>query len=113
MNANISNKTVKKSKSQSGGILSWIDQYDSLVIFGSFGILIVLTVLYTGLFQAGPIVRDNVVFNTAMAVLLSAGFIYVIFHFMGAQLSIFGKSFDIGMFIYIFIVFFVIFVMGN
>jgi hypothetical protein len=102
-----------KGNGDGGGLIAWITQYDSLVIFGAFGALIVLTVLYTGLFQAGDIVRTNVLFNAAMAVLMSFAFIWVIFHFMGAKLFIFGKGFDIGMIIYIAIVLFVMFVLGN
>lgn len=101
------------SGSGSSGLIDWITQYDSLVIFGGLGLMIFLTVLYTGLFQAGPIVRTNVLFNAAMAILMSAGFIWVIFHFMGAKLVIFGYPIDIGMIIYIAIVFFVMFVLGN
>lgn len=97
----------------SGGLIDWITQYDSLVVFGGLGGMIFLTVLYTGLFQAGPIVRTNVLFNAAMAIMMSAGFIWVIFHFMGAKLVIFGYPIDIGMIIYIAIVFFVMFVLGN
>jgi hypothetical protein len=106
-------KVSSSGKSSSGDLISWIIQYDSLVVFGGFGGLIVLTVLYTGIFHAGPVVRTNVLFNAAMAVLMSFGFIWVIFHFMGEKITIFGKNFDIGMIIYIFIVFFVIFVLGN
>ena len=101
------------SGSGSSGLIDWITQYDSLVIFGGLGLMIFLTVLYTGLFQAGPIVRTNVLFNAAMAILMSAGFIWVIFQFMGAKLVIFGYPIDIGMIIYIAIVFFVMFVLGN
>jgi hypothetical protein len=116
MNTTVSatGKVSGAGKSSGGSdLISWITQYDSLVVFGGFGALIVLTVLYTGLFHAGPVVRTNVLFNAAMAVLMSFGFIWVIFHFMGAKITIMGKSFDIGMIIYIFIVFFVIFVLGN
>jgi hypothetical protein len=110
---NVIGSQVKQSKNRDGGLINWITQYDSLVVFGGFGILIVLTILYTGLFQAGPIVRTNVLFNAALAILVSVLFIWTIFHFMGAKLNILGKSFDMGMIIYVFIVAFVIFVMGN
>lgn len=111
--SNNKNTSSKKGSSGNGGIIDWVTQYDSLVIFGGLGGVIFLTVLYTGLFQAGPIIRPNVVFNAALAILMSFGFIWVIFHFMGAKISIFGKSFDVGMIIYIAIVFFVMFVLGN
>jgi hypothetical protein len=112
-------KIIKPSSSASsangnrGGLIDWVTQYDSLVVFGGLGLMIFLTVLYTGLFQAGPIVRTNVLFNAAMAMIMSGAFIWVIFHFMGAKLVIFGYPIDIGMIIYITIVFFVMFVLGN
>lgn len=110
---NLYSGATKSRDSSSGGLINWITQYDSLVVFGGFGTLIVLTVLYTGLFQAGPIKRDNVLFNAALAILVSVGFIWTIFHFMGAKINILGKTLDMGMIIYVFIVAFVIFVMGN
>jgi hypothetical protein len=96
-----------------GGLIDWITQYDSLVVFGGLGLMVFLTVLYTGLFQAGPIVRTNVLFNAAMAIIMSGVLIWIIFHFMGAKLVIFGYPIDIGMIIYIAIVFFVMFILGN
>jgi len=111
----MNNQTIKPSstKIKNANFFDFITQYDSLFIFGGFGIMIILTVLYTGIFHAGPIIRTNVLFNAAMAILMSAAFIWVIFHFMGSKLFIFGYPIDIGMFIYIAIVFFVIFVFGN
>lgn len=106
-------KSTKTSDSSGGGLIDWITQYDSLVIFGGFFGIIFLTVLYTGLFQAGSIIRKNVLFNGALAILMAFAFIWVIFHFMGAKISVFGKSFDIGMLIYISVVFFVMFILGN
>jgi hypothetical protein len=107
-------KNTKSSKTNDGGgFIDWITQYDSLVIFGGLFGLIFLTVLYTGLFQAGSIIRKNVLFNGAMAILMAFSFIWVIFNFMGAKISIFGKSFDIGMVIYISVVIFVMFILGN
>jgi hypothetical protein len=104
--------TVKVPKSDSG-IIGWITQYDSLVVFGGLGLVVFLTVLYTGLFQAGPITRPDVLFNAALAILMAFGFVYVIFVFIGQKIVIFGKAFDIGMVIYIFIVCFVMFILGN
>jgi len=108
-----SSSSSSSGSTNNSGLFDWITQYDSLVVFGGLGVMIFLTVLYTGLFQAGDIIRTNVLFNAAMAILMSAGFIWVIFHFMGAKLVIFGYPIDIGMIIYIAIVFFVMFVLGN
>ena len=108
----VKNRPVSKTNTNTG-LLQWITQYDSLVVFGGFGLVICLTVLYTGLFQAGPMYRSSVVFNAAMGILMAFGFMYIIYTFMGEKINIWGKSFDIGMVIYIFIVCFVIFVFGN
>jgi hypothetical protein len=94
-------------------MLSWVTEYESLVIFGGFGIVILITIVLAGIFQAGPVVRNNVLYNAFGAFLMAGAFIYVIFAFMGSQLVILGKPIDVGMIIYISIVLFVIFVLGN
>ena len=93
--------------------MSLITEYDSLVVFGGFGIAIIITIILTGIFQAGPVVRDNVLYNTVGAFAMAGVFIYLIFAFMGSTIVILGQVIDIGMIIYIAIVLFVIFVLGN
>lgn len=110
MSNNIS--IIKHPKSQSSFIES-ITQYESIFIFGSFGCAIVLIIILTGIFQAGPVVRDNVLYNAVGAICMAFGFIYIIFTFMGKQIIILGEQIDIGMVIYIAIVLFVMFVFGN
>jgi len=44
---------------------------------------------------------------------MAFGFIYVIFTFMGNQVIILGEQVDIGMILYVAIVLFVMFVLGN
>ncbi len=112
MNTISSANKIKAPKNNSG-LIGLITQYDSLVVFGGFGSLIFLTVLYTGLFQAGPMVRESVVFNAALGILMAFAFIYIIFKFIGEKIVVFGKSFDVGMVVYIAIVLFVIFIFGN
>jgi len=107
-----SNTTITKPQSDKG-FISFITQYDSLVIFGGFGILILGIIILTGLFHAGPIVRTNLLFNAAGGLLMAFAFIWIIISFMGAKIVILGKSFDIGMIIYIFIVCFIMFILGN
>jgi hypothetical protein len=104
--------TIVKPKSDKG-LIGWITQYDSLVVFGGLGVAIMATIIFTGLFQAGPVVRTNVLFNALCGFSVALLFIWLIFKFMGSQIVVMGKSFDVGMIIYILIVFFVIFVMGN
>ena len=109
----MSNNVSLKKSQQNMSLIDWITQYDSLVVFGGFGIAIMGVILFTGIFQAGPVVRDNVLYNALGAMLMSIGFIYVIFKFMGNQVIILGKQVDIGMFVYVAIVLFVMFVLGN
>jgi len=103
-------KIVSKS---SGSFMNWVTQYESLVIFGGFGLVVLITIILTGIFQAGPVVRDNVLYNAFGAMIMAGAFIYIIFSFMGSQIIILGKPIDVGMVIYISIVLFVIFVFGN
>ena len=109
----MSNNVSLKKSQQNMSLIDWITQYDSLVVFGGFGLAIMGVILFTGIFQAGPVVRDNVLYNALGAMLMSIGFIYVIFKFMGNQVIILGKQVDIGMFVYVAIVLFVMFVLGN
>ena len=103
-------KPVASSK---GGFLDWISNYESLVVFGGFGALIVGVVILSGIFQAGPEYRYNVLYNAFGAMIMAVAFIYTIFNFMGSKLLIFGKSVDVGMIIYVSIVLFIMFVFGN
>ena len=109
----MSNNVSLKKSQKSMSVIDWVTQYDSLVVFGGFGLAIMGVILFTGIFQAGPVVRDNVLYNALGAMLMSIGFIYVIFKFMGNQVIILGKQVDIGMFVYVAIVLFVMFVLGN
>ena len=99
--------------SKSGSLIDFITEYDSLVIFGGFGVAILFTIIITGVFQAGPVVRDNLLYNAVGAMAMALGFIYIIFKCMGTTVVILGKSLDVGMLIYMAIVLFVMFVFGN
>lgn len=98
---------------KSSSFISWVTQYESLVIFGGFGIVILITIILAGIFESGPVVRDNILYNAFGAMIMGGAFIYIIFSFMGSQIVILGKTIDVGMIIYIGIVLFVIFVFGN
>jgi hypothetical protein len=75
--------------------------------------IIFLGIILTAIFQSGPTVRNNLFFNSAGALGMGFLFIYVIFKFMGAKISLFGVKIDMGLSIYILIVLFVIFVLGG
>ena len=83
------------------------------MIFGGFGFAIIIVICLTGIFQAGPIVRENALYNALGAICMAIGFVYLIFTVMGDQVIILGSQIDIGMVIYIAIVLFVMFVLGN
>ena len=107
--------TISNSKSK-GNNKSFLDsllENESIVIFGGLGVSILLTIILTGMFQTGPAQREYVLFNSLGALLMGVGFIYLIITFMGAKVNILGATFDVGMFIYIIIVLFVMFVLGN
>jgi hypothetical protein len=109
----MSNNVSLKKSQQNMSLIDWITQYDSLVVFGGFGLAIVGVIVFTGIFQAGPGVRDNVLYNALGAIVMAIGFVYIIFKFMGNQVIILGNQVDIGMIIYVAIVLFVMFVLGN
>ena len=109
----MSNNVSLKKSQQNMSLIDWITQYDALVVFGGFGLAIMGVILFTGIFQAGPDFRNNVLYNALGAMFMAGGFIYVIFKFMGNQVIILGEQVDIGMFIYVGIVLFVMFVLGN
>jgi hypothetical protein len=102
-----------KPKSTISSVVDFITQYDSLVVFGGLGVSVLAVIIITGIFQAGPVIRSNILYNAFGAILMGAMFIYIIFTFMGAKLNLFGKKIDIGMIIYIGIVFFIMFILGN
>ena len=107
------NNTIAKKSAGDMSFITWITQYESLVVFGGFGIAIMAAIIFTGIFQSGPPLRSNVLYNALGAFALAAAFIYTIFKFMGSNVVILGKTIDTGMIIYVAIVVFVIFVMGN
>lgn len=111
------NKILKSNGGNGGNkgfsLMNFITQYDSLVVFGGLILLILATIILTGLFVAGPIVRTDLLFNAGGAFLISFLFIYVIFTFMGQHIVIFGVRFDVGMVLYILIVLFIMFILGN
>lgn len=104
---------ISNSSKSPNKIIDFISNYETLVVFGGFGFVVVLTIVFTGIFQSGPTVRDNVLYNAFGALLLASIFVYVIYRFIGNKVTILGSSFDFGMLIYAAIVLFIMFVLGN
>lgn len=71
------------------------------IIVGFTAIALVSVTLFE---QVIPNVRTQFSSNIVAAV-GAVGFIFVIFRFIGAEINIFGKSFDIGMILYVFSIF--------
>ena len=103
----------KNKKDNQPGLIDFITQNDALVVFGSVILMILLVIILTGLFIAGPVVRDNLFYNIGGMFLLGCLFVYLIFKFMDHKIIIFGKAFDFGVIFYIFIVVFICFVLAN
>jgi hypothetical protein len=110
---NKNTNTIHKTSNKQGSFIDWITQYESLVVFGGFGIAIMAAIILNGMFQAGPTIRTNLLYNAMGAFAMAIGFIYLIFRFMGSNVVIMGKTVDMGMIVYIAIVLFIMFVLGN
>jgi hypothetical protein len=108
-----SKNSNSNSKDNSKSFIDSILEYESVVIFGGLGVSIIGTIILTGMFQSGPAQRDSVIFNAAGALCMGVGFIYLILTFMGSKVTIYGEKIDVGMLIYIIIVLFIMFVLGN
>jgi len=109
----IASNAVIKHKHTHNSFLDWITQYDSFVIFSIGFIAVILTIIITGLFHSGDSVRTNVLFNSLCGLGLAFTTIWLIFKFMGAKITLLGKSFDFGMLVYISVILFIVFIFGN
>jgi len=106
-------KNADSGANNKGGLIDFIFKYDSLVIFGGLIVAILATIIFTGLFVAGPIIRDNLLYNAAGSMLMAFLFIYLILKFMAETIVIFGAKVDFGMILYISIIFFIMFMFSN
>tara|TARA_B100000989_G_scaffold275019_1_gene234228 strand:- start:169 stop:627 length:459 start_codon:yes stop_codon:yes gene_type:complete len=102
---NISNKYIKQEKTS---FLTNIKQ----LLFGSDtgfvitmigGLFVLAVVAMAFLDQKVPAFRTNLVSNI-MGYALAIFFIYIVYEFMGKQITVLGKSFDFGMIIYLVVI---------
>lgn len=102
---NIDNQYIKQEKTS---FLTKIKQ----LLFGSdlgliltmiFGLFFLAVVSMAFLDQKVPAFRTNLVSNI-MGYALAIFFIYIVYEFMGKQITILGKSFDFGMIIYLVVI---------
>ena len=113
MSNSLTNSKSNISKNKSKSFIDILLEYESIVVFGGLGCAILGIIILSGLFHAGPSQRDSVVFNSAGALVMGVGFIYIVITFMGSEINIYGNKIDIGMIIYVAIVLFVMFVLGG
>jgi hypothetical protein len=107
-------KHTKQSQSiNTGGFWDIISNNEGVFMFIILIVTILVGIILTGLFQSGPTIRNNLLFNAAGAIGMAIFFIFIIFRFLGARIVLLGVTVDIGLIIYILIVCFVIFVLGG
>lgn len=110
-NMAMNNKISKNNNS--GGIFDFFLRNEMLLIGMVFFAMIIACVIVAGMYQNVPEERQNVAFNQFNLILLSLVFVYVIMTFMGQNIEIFDKTFDMGMILYVSIVMFIMFILGG
>lgn len=112
VNNSINLETGKKSIIQS--MIDFITEYSFLTITMLFILMVFISILVSVFFDKIPYGRNNTgIFDTLYIFVFALLFIIIIFRFMGAETVLFGKKFDLGLGIYLGIIFFIAFVMGG
>lgn len=102
---NISPNPNKAISSVSNSLMNFFFGSDIAVVLTIIVGFILIALISVTLFeQVIPNVRTNFSSNI-MAAIGAVGFIFVIFRYMGAKMDILGKSFDVGMILYVFSIF--------
>ena len=111
--ANYINSKVNPSFMQS--IINFITNYSFLTIVMLFCGMVFLSVVVTIFYRNIPnnSNQNTSTFDGIYIIVFTLIFSIVIFKFMGAETIILGKKFDLGLGIYIGIIFFIAFVMGG
>ena len=101
-------------KSSQGSFLDFILKNDFLFMAIAFFDMIMVAVIIAGLYDRQPTEdRSEIAFTQFNLILLSLGFVYVIVTFMNEKIDLFGKTFDMGMILYVAIVMFIMFILGG
>ena len=108
---NVINSKVNPSFMQS--IINFITNYSFLTIILLFCGMVLLSAAVTIFFDNIPNTGGNNIFDGLYIIIFTLIFVIVIFNFMGAETIILGKKFDLGLGIYLGIIFFIAFVMGG
>lgn len=94
-------------------IASFFSEHSFLAIVFGFIIMVLFAVFISAKYDNVGSTRQNVVFSNINMILMAFLFVYIIVKFAGEKINLFGKSFDMGLFLYIAIVFFIAFVLGG
>ena len=104
---------LSKQQDTTNGFWDIISNNEAVFMFALLILTILVGIILTGIFQAGPAIRSNLLFNAMGAIGMAVLFVFIIFKFLGAKIRLLGVSIDVGLIIYIMIVCFVIFVLGG
>lgn len=111
--SNVINSKVNPSFMQS--IINFITNYSFLAIILLFCGMIIISAMVTVFYRNIPNTNTggNSIFDGIYIIIFTIIFVIVIFNFMGAETIILGKKFDLGLGMYLGIIFFIAFVMGG
>ena len=104
------------SASNNSSVKSFINgllKYDSFIVFGGMGLVIIAVIMVTVLFEKVDSMRTNVLFNNAIAIAMGIFFIYLVFTFMGQYVTIFKVKIDFGLILFLLLGIIIIFVLGD
>jgi hypothetical protein len=94
-------------------LAEFIARHDSALIFLGFFCVVLFAIVMTVLFQQVDHLRQNVLFNNAIAIICGAVFIFIVFKFAGENVTILGKTIDLGLILFLGIGIFIVFILGD
>ena len=116
MSAILSNRGSNNSIGSSGKFKSIINsllKYDTVIAFGGMALVIISAIMITAFYAGVDNMRSNVMFNNGLAVGMGILFIYLVFTFMGQNVTIFQIKIDFGLILFLMLGTMIIFVFGG
>jgi hypothetical protein len=105
-------KINSMKNSNNDGLFDFILKNEFLLLVIGFIILVGIAVVVAVLYEKQPEDRENLAFTQFNLLLLGMCFVYIIITFMGQEIDFLGKTFDMGMLLYLAIVVFIMFMLG-
>ena len=94
-------------------VINTLLKYDSFIAFGGIGVVILSAIMISVLYEQVDNMRSNVMFNNALAIGMGIFFIYLVFTFMGQNITIFQIKIDFGLILFLMLGLLIIFVFGG